>query len=83
MLNFVKQSFILSYMEKYERKPRGIRFPVSLLAEIEMIMKSKKTDNFSALVVDLCWMGVKRYCTEEKISNNRTDVEKENEAIDE
>ena len=77
MLNFVKQSVIINIMDKYERKPRGIRFPVSILTKIEKIMEIKKTDNFSAAVVDLCWDAVNKY--EMKQDNS----EKESETVNE
>lgn len=77
MLNFVKQSFIVYLMEKYKRKFMGIRFPLPLLEKIEEIMKLKKNDNFSAVVVELCWIGLNRYSIEEKVAENQNDSEKE------
>ena len=74
MLNFVKQSVIINIMDKYERKPRGIRFPVSLLIKIEKIMEIKKTDNFSAAVVDLCWDAINKYEIKKDDSKKETNA---------
>ncbi len=70
---------------KEEKVFKGIKFPSSLLEKIEDVMKSEKSDNFSAIIVSLCWKGVDRYYSEkttieDTISDKKRDIDVEKQA---
>jgi len=69
--------YLVESNNKEKRKQRGVRFPISLLGKIEDVMKSEKSDNFSAIVVSLCWKGIDRYYSEKITIENTFSDKKE------
>jgi len=51
--------YLVESNNKEKRKQRGVRFPISLLGKIEDVMKSEKSDNFSAIgtpiLIQITW----------------------------
>ena len=66
LLNTVEQSDIFNIMKEITVQ-KGVRFPVSLIAEIDKIKKTEKRGTFSVVVLDLCWKGVDRYYYEKGV----------------
>ena len=62
--------------KKEEKINTGMRFPESLLAEIEKIKEIEKKQTVTEVVVDLCWKGIKRYYWEKKVIAKAEEEEK-------